>query len=351
MIEEVVVTGSRLISQDGFGRTSPVTVLGMDEISSYGLTRVEDVLNNLPQIEAAQNAFISNGGTGTASLDLRGLGTNRTLVLINGRRMQSGGVWTEAPDINQIPAFMIERVEVLTGGASATYGADAVAGVVNFIMRDFDGVEIQAGIGAYQHDNDASYIQGLMDNANFTYPTGSSGLDGKNYNFDIAMGTDFADGRGNATAYISWRQNDELKQEARDFASCALNDEGTVCGGSGNAIIPNFIIAGVDADGGFDWTDYVLRTLQPDSSLADQWATNRYNYNPVNHFMRPTERWAAGAFLDYEINEHAVVYMETMLAYNETKGQIAESGTFFNEPYFLPLDNPLFPANYRASLE
>jgi len=351
MIEEVVVTGSRLISQDGFGRTSPVTVLGMDEISSYGLTRVEDVLNNLPQIEAAQNAFISNGGTGTASLDLRGLGTNRTLVLINGRRMQSGGVWTEAPDINQIPAFMIERVEVLTGGASATYGADAVAGVVNFIMRKFDGVEIQTGVGAYQHNNNNDYIQGLMDNAGFTYPTGSSGLDGWSYNFDIAMGSEFADGRGNATAYISWRKNNELKQEARDFSSCALNAAGTVCGGSGNAIIPNFIIAGVDADGGFDWTDYVLTTLQPDSSLADQWAENRYNYNPINHFMRPTERWSAGAFVDYEINEHAVVYMETMLAYNETTGQIAESGTFFNEPYFLPLDNPLFPPNYRASLE
>ena len=145
MIEEVIVTGSRIISQDGFGQTSPVQVVGMEDISSYGLTRVEDVLNNLPQIEASNVAFDSNGATGTASIDLRGMGTNRTLVLLNGRRMQPGGINTQAVDVNQIPTMMIERVEVLTGGASATYGADAVAGVVNFIMRRLDGLEFSAG--------------------------------------------------------------------------------------------------------------------------------------------------------------------------------------------------------------
>ncbi|MCJ7814858.1 MAG: TonB-dependent receptor plug domain-containing protein, partial [Xanthomonadales bacterium] len=190
VIEEVIVTGSRIISEEGFGRTSPVVVVGMDDISSYGLTRVEDILNNLPQIESSQNAFFSGGATGTASINLRGLGSERTLVLINGRRMPPGGLNTEAADINQIPAAMIERVEVLTGGASATYGADAVAGVVNFIMRRIDGVEVSAGISGYQHDNRNSYMQELMDQSDFTYPTGSSGIDGKAYNIDIAMGGD-----------------------------------------------------------------------------------------------------------------------------------------------------------------
>ena len=179
LLEEVIVTGSRIVSEDGVGRTSPVTVMGMEDIDSFGLTRVEDFLNQLPSIEAGQNSFISNGSTGTAQVDLRGLGPNRTLVLINGRRMQPGGLYSNAPDINQIPASMIERVEVLTGGASATYGADAVAGVVNFIMRKVDGVEISVGMSAYQHDNSNDYIQNLMDARNFTYPTGDSGLDGK----------------------------------------------------------------------------------------------------------------------------------------------------------------------------
>jgi outer membrane cobalamin receptor len=187
LLEEVIVTGSRIVSDDGFGRTSPVTVVGMDAIESTGLTRVEEILNNLPQIETSFHAFDANGATGTATVDLRGLGTNRTLVLINGRRMQPGGVYTEAPDINQIPTSLIERVEVLTGGASATYGADAVAGVVNFIMRRVDGVEVSAGWSGYQHDNSNDYIQGLMDNAGYTYPTGSTGIDGEAYNMDIVV--------------------------------------------------------------------------------------------------------------------------------------------------------------------
>ena len=177
LVEEVIVTGSRIVRDDGFGRTSPVTVVGMEDISSYGLTRIEDVLNNLPQIETAQNAMISNGSSGAASIDLRGLGTNRTLVLVNGRRMQPGGIKQYAADVNQIPAAMIERVEVLTGGASATYGADAVAGVVNFVMRRMDGVEVSVGASAYQHDNSNGYMQGLMDEKGYEYPTGNTGID------------------------------------------------------------------------------------------------------------------------------------------------------------------------------
>jgi iron complex outermembrane receptor protein len=350
LVEEVVVTGSRLISEDGFGRTSPVTVVGMEDISSYGLTRIEDVLNNLPQIEAAQNAFISNGSTGTASIDLRGLGTARTLVLVNGRRMQPGGVKTLAPDVNQIPAAMIERVEVLTGGASATYGADAVAGVVNFIMRRVDGVEISVGGGAYRHDNNNKYIQGLMDEAGFPYPSGDSGFEGENYNFDFVLGGDFADGRGNGTAYISWRKNNELRQEARDYASCALNASATACGGSGNAIIPNFYVSPLeDPSELFNWGDYDYLTLASDSSLIPS-VGNVYNYNPINHFQRPDERYSFGSFLDFELNQHAVLYAEGMYTKDVSRAQIAESGTFFNEPYALPIDNALFPETFRNSL-
>ncbi len=354
-IEEVTVTGSRIISQDGFGQTSPVTVVGMDEISSYGFTRVEDILNNLPQIERAQTAFIANGASGTASIDLRGLGSHRTLVLINGRRMQSGGVYTEAADVNQIPAAMIERVEVLTGGASATYGADAVAGVVNFIMRRVDGVEFSAGIGGYQHDNNNSYIQGVMDESGFKYPTGNTGIDGKAYNIDFVIGGDFADGRGNATVFATWRKNNELLRGARDYSSCSLNLAATLCGGSANAEVPNFFIAPLTADGegpnGYDYNQEIFVSLQPDSSLAGWDGTNLYNFSPINHFQRPDERWSAGAFADFEINEHAVAYLEIILANDETRAQIAESGTFFDEPYPLPISNALFPDNFADSLQ
>jgi outer membrane receptor protein involved in Fe transport len=264
--------------------------------------------------------------------------------------MQPGGVKQYAPDVNQIPASMIERVEVLTGGASATYGADAVAGVVNFIMRRVDGVEVSAGYSAYQHDNDNKYIQGLMDERGFEYPTGDSGLDGDAYNFDLIVGGDFADARGNATAYIAWRKNNELRQEARDFASCALNAAGDTCGGSGNAIIPNFYVSPVEGpDSPFNWDDWDYLTLNSDSSLMGS-SGNVYNYNPVNHFQRPDERYSFGAFVDFEINEHAVVYAEGMYTKDTSRAQIAESGTFFNEDYALPITNELFTENFRNSL-
>ena len=133
VMEEVVVTGSR-IKRSNLVSSSPVTQIDNEELLFQGTVRVQDMMRNLPQVYSNQNSSQSNGATGTATLNLRNLGDERTLVLINGRRMPagspiSGGI---GPDINQIPAAMIETVEVLTGGASATYGSDAVAGVVNF---------------------------------------------------------------------------------------------------------------------------------------------------------------------------------------------------------------------------
>jgi outer membrane receptor protein involved in Fe transport len=357
LLEEVIVTGSRIVSDDGFGRTSPVTVVGMDAIESTGLTRVEEILNNLPQIETSFHAFDANGATGTATVDLRGLGTNRTLVLINGRRMQPGGVYTEAPDINQIPTSLIERVEVLTGGASATYGADAVAGVVNFIMRRVDGVEVSAGWSGYQHDNSNDYIQGLMDNAGYTYPTGSTGIDGEAYNMDIVVGGDFAGGRGNATLYATWRKNQALLEGTRDYASCALSNPGTACGGSSTAPVPNYFIypllpdptgnTPVDQRLDYSWPEDFFG-LNQDGTFDT--GLNIYNYAPINYYMRPQENWSLGGFADFEINEHAVVYSEIMASGNRSDAQIAESGTFYYAPYPFAIDDPLFTDAFRSSL-
>ena len=152
-METVVVTGSR-IAQPNLTTTSPVTQVTAADITTAGVTRVEDLVNQLPQAFAAQNATVSNGATGTATVDLRGLGSPRTLVLVDGRRMPYGGVTNSAADLNQIPTMMVERVEILTGGASAVYGSDAVSGVVNFIMkRNFTGVQVDAQYNFYQHNN------------------------------------------------------------------------------------------------------------------------------------------------------------------------------------------------------
>ena len=150
--ETVVVTGSR-IPQQGLYAPSPVTAVGQQEMKLEGTTGVETLLNNLPSVIADMTSGVSNGATGTATVDLRGLGSIRTLVLINGTPPDAGrpqyvGGGHGARDLNQIPASLVDHVEVLTGGASAVYGSDALAGVVNFVMRkDFEGIELDGQYG------------------------------------------------------------------------------------------------------------------------------------------------------------------------------------------------------------
>ena len=151
--ETVVVTGSR-IPQQGLYAPSPVTAVGQQEMKFEGTTGVETLLNNLPSVFADQTSGVSNGSTGTANVNLRGLGAVRTLVLVNGTRLMPGDPTTPVADLNQIPAALVDHVEVLTGGASAVYGSDALAGVVNFVMRkDFEGIEFDGQYGIDEADN------------------------------------------------------------------------------------------------------------------------------------------------------------------------------------------------------
>jgi outer membrane receptor protein involved in Fe transport len=354
-VERIEVTGSRIKRTD-LETSSPIITTTAADIKTSGFTRMEDVLNTLPQVEAAETSFLSNGATGNATLDLRGLGSNRTLVLVNGRRLQPGGINSQAADINQIPAALVERVDVLTGGASSTYGADAVAGVVNFIMKkDFEGLKLDVGVGGYQHDNGNKYVQGLLDEKDFVYPSGNSGVDGKSYNIDLTLGSDFAGGKGNATAYVVWRKNEEMIQGQRDYSSCALNGAGNSCGGSANTIIPHFdmfpVRGGNLGEGGaVDYTSEYWGEIDANSNFIPDTGT-RYNYAPINHFMRPNERITFGTFVDYEINDTTNLYVELNYMNDRTDGQIAESGTFFNEEYVLDYNNPYMNDAQKAQLQ
>ncbi|HWJ39186.1 MAG TPA: TonB-dependent receptor plug domain-containing protein, partial [Sphingomicrobium sp.] len=138
---DIIITGSR-IPQPNLQSVAPITVVSAQDIKLQGTTKVEDLLNSLPSVSGSQSSGISNAASGTATVDLRGLGVNRTLVLVNGRRLVPGDPSTgSAADINIVPSSVVKRIDVLTGGASSTYGADAVAGVVNFILdSSFTGV-------------------------------------------------------------------------------------------------------------------------------------------------------------------------------------------------------------------
>ena len=143
-------------------------------------------------------------------------------------------------------------MDILTGGASAVYGSDAIAGVVNFVLdTEFEGVSVSTGYSGYQHNNDNKFIQSKMDLRRFAYPTGDSGLDGISKNVDIAMGSSFADGRGHAMAWLTWRKNESLFQGQRDYSSCALNAAGTRCGGSNTNAAGNFYFQQYNAAGDF----------------------------------------------------------------------------------------------------
>ncbi len=160
--QDIIVTGSR-IPQPNLESAAPVTVVSDQDVKLSGATRIEDVLNTLPSVGAAQASGVSNGATGTAEVDLRYMGAKRSLVLVNGRRLMPGdpNSTNQSADLNVIPASLIRRAEVLTGGASSVYGADAVAGVVNFIMdTSFEGIRFDGNYSTWQHNQDNPSVSG-----------------------------------------------------------------------------------------------------------------------------------------------------------------------------------------------
>ncbi|MFO1394377.1 MAG: TonB-dependent receptor [Steroidobacteraceae bacterium] len=334
-IEQVIVTGSR-IPQPNLEGTSPVTVVGAQDIQLEGALQVEDIMNRLPQVFANQGGNLSNGSSGTSTIDLRGLGPNRTLVLVNGRRLPAGSPrGPVAPDVNAIPTPLIKRVEVLTGGASAVYGSDAVAGVVNFIMMDdFEGVQFDGNYNAYWHNNHDQHMQDLVAARGFDKAPGSV-WDGESYGLSVTMGSNFADGKGNATLYLGYTSVDPLLQSERDYSACSLDGgAGAIagnrnrCGGSGTSY-PGY------------FTDFSTfgYSLDPDTgAIVDGFQP--YNFGPLNYFQRPQERWQADAYIHYDLNDSAQVYGEFMFMDNQSTAQIAPSGSFFTTQN-IHCNNPL----------
>ena len=338
-VQKVEVTGSRIPSLVTEG-ASPITVLSSKDIKADGSRSTEDLLNNLPQVFAGQGAAVSNGATGTATVNLRNLGADRTLVLVNGKRLPAGSVQSSAPDLNEIPAGLIKRVEVLTGGAGAVYGAGAVAGVVNFIMRDnFEGVEVQANLSGYnhrQHNDVSSVVQSrgypVPDNARF---------DGKTKDLSVLLGGNFADNKGNATLYFSYKEADAALQSQRDFTSCALSGGATgfACSGSGTQAsgrVTNSLGSFTnDGSGG-------VRRYNA--------TTDAYNFGPLNYLQRPSQNYNISAQAHYNVNDKTRVYSEFSFHNYSTDAQIASGGIFYGVQSTLRFDNPLLSPAWKSAL-
>lgn len=322
-VEEITVTGSRIQRDDLIG-SSPITQIQAEEIEFQGAVRVEDMLRSYPQVFASQSSGQSNSSTGTATVDLRSLGTERTLVLVNGRRLPAGSPLRGgiAPDINQIPGALIEQVEILTGGASAAYGSDAVAGVVNFLlMDDFEGVRLDIQYSQYNHDNDDHRWQRIVSEAGYPVASGYE-TDGEISEFSLIAGFGLPNNRGNLTAYATYREIDPVFQDARDYSSCALSRDLSICRGSSTIPQGRFTNFEKEEEELFDY-------MVEDDQFVDRDGTT-YNYNPVNYFQRPDERYTFGAFAHYDVGKRAEAYAEFMYMNDRSTAQIAPSGNFFH---------------------
>jgi iron complex outermembrane recepter protein len=352
-MQKVEVTGSRIPTANLEG-TSPVTVLGAKDIKVDGVRNVESLLNNLPQVFADQGGNVVNGSTGTATVNLRGLGADRTLVLVNGRRLPMGSPANTAADLNEIPAPLIKRVEVLTGGAGAVYGSDAVAGVVNFIMNDrFEGVQLEVNQSGFNHQQKGGDISKLVETRGKTNPAqfklpGDKGYDGKSRDASLLIGSNFADNKGNATLFFSYKNEQELLQADRDFSSCTVssNANGFACGGSGTNATGRVQILSKRPAG----TPLVLTNGDANGTArAFNNSLDQYNYGPVNHYQRPSERYGFNGTVHYDINESARIYSEFSFHDDRTTAQIAPGG-MFDGTATLQYDNPLLSQSWKDAL-
>jgi iron complex outermembrane receptor protein len=351
-IDEVVVTGSRIVSPN-LQSISPITAIGAEELNIAGKARIEDVLNQLPQAFAAQGSNLSNASDGTASVDLRGLGPQRTLVLVNGRRLMPGDPdGGSAADLNQIPLTLVKRVDVLTGGASSVYGADAVAGVVNFVMdTEFEGVRIDSNYSFYNHKNDQTRIADVVDARNFPLPDSTVNV-GYSKDYSIAVGIGGAEGRGHATFYATYREVDPVLESQFDYSACTLNlaASGTnyTCGGSGTSDPAHFFILNPDPLGAdpdpATCPGLSGCTFGADGVLRPFVSADQYNFGPVNYFQRPDERFTAGAFMNFKLSDKADVYGELMFMDDRSVSQIAPSGSFFGT-FAVNCNNPYMSAD------
>jgi outer membrane receptor protein involved in Fe transport len=349
-IQEITVTGSRIVRRD-FETSSPIFTLDANSIRDAGTPQIEQVLNELPQLVPTITTTSNNPSNGgQAQVDLRGLGAGRTLVLLDGARIQPSNV-SGTIDLNTIPAGLIQSVEIVTGGGSAVYGSDAIAGVVNIrLRRDFEGIEV-SGLTAISDQSD-----------------------GETNTVSLTLGGNFDDNRGNAVVYMSYDEREGVFAGAREFSAVALGPLLTPLGStavpegfyvaSGNnpasqaaynsvfgaGKVPNSSSIGFNADGSlFSRTGtvgYTGDTSDPGFNPADF----TYNYSPVNYLQLPLDRRQIAAMAHYAVTDSAEVYTRMSYTNYSAAQELAATPITSGIGSTVSASNPFIPADLATIL-
>ena len=340
-LDEIVVTGSR-IPRANLTAPTAVTTIDAEVINQSGMINVADILRAVPSfgvsaLSSANSNFLTTS-SGVNTLQLRNLEEDRTLVLVNGRRYVSGLTGSAAVDFNTIPTELIERVEIITGGASAIYGSDALAGVINVILRDdFEGVK-------------------------FGYQYGEADAGGEIENrFNFTAGGDFADGRGNAVVQATYTDQKGLLSRQRpntaidDTAECALTGEPGTCQ---NSISPtfssyseygSFFVPSTGQDFTVSQGTGATGTVVPFFDNFDQFGFNRSFFR---RYTVPTERYLVSTLLDYDVSQGVNAFVEATFAQTRTESEF-EPFAHSNSDLGIagiPVDNPFVPQAIRDAV-
>jgi iron complex outermembrane receptor protein len=320
-MEVVQVMGTR-ITAPGTISNSPISSITVEDVNAAQPIAVEEFFKSLPAAVPAIGPGINSGSSGAATIDLRGLGPNRTLVLVNGRRLVPFNL-NGAVDTNAIPLSLLSRVDLMTGGASVVYGADAVSGVVNFnLKRNFSGVDLTTSYGATAGERDA-----------------------RRRRTDLTVGANLPDNRGNVVLSVGKTLADPLTQGARAYAFTSLNSVTGAPIGSATTV-PSAFSTSKGAGG----TDTLAGAWQINPATgALMQPVQLYNTNPVNYYATGLERIQATALGNFKINQHAEAYAELFYTGSKVGAALAETGTA-GSTFNVPIGNPFIPAAARQQL-
>jgi outer membrane receptor protein involved in Fe transport len=305
----IIVTGSR-VTDPNLRLSSPVAAVDEAELTLRATNVAEQFLRELPGAVPSIGAQVNNGNGGASFVNLRGIGSQRNLVLLDGRRFVPADE-TGRVDLNNIPLAIIERTDILTGGATTTYGADAVSGVVNFITkRDFEGMQLDV-------------VGGITDRG-----------DGDLFRAELTVGANFDDGRGNAVLSIGYQDQQVVFQGDREFSEFNVGSFNGLPGGSSNAAPANIVFNGPAGS--------VTGQINEAGTDIVGFNVNPFNFNPFNIFQTPFERFNIYSGANYEIAPEIEVYSQAVFSKQTVSTIIAPGGSFFNT-YQFNLNNPFIP--------